>query len=202
MSSGHALARLQQQLKRLRSDAEQFDKANWFAKNRFMQSKHALFDRSVFNSKSMLLVDYVDEVQTQLERLTRSLEHQGRHQYGFALTHITEQIEAIVKVLKATSVWAKENTPTARAKKYQKAVKKIIQPTNELYQELAKNHEFERRLGQMIDDRKQQMQGADAATVAKLNQEILALHARLGRCRKAISACEEKIQLAEKQAIR
>ncbi|MFY8272670.1 primosomal replication protein [Pseudoalteromonas sp. SSDWG2] len=199
MQGQRALSRLQEQLSRLRADAEQFDKAKWFSKNRYMQSQHSLFERSVFTTKSMLLVDYVDEAQQQLDRLGRSEYQNARHQYAHAINHLSEQIEAIVKVLKATPVWAKENTPSAKAKKYQKAVQQIIKPTNELYQELAQNHEFERRLEAMINERKLAMGKADPTQAQQLNTEILALHARLGRCRKAIGACEERIQLAEKQ---
>ncbi|MEO2266649.1 primosomal replication protein [Pseudoalteromonas sp. YIC-656] len=198
MNSERALAKLQQQLTRLRADAEQFDKAKWFAKNRYMQAQHSLFERSVFTTKSMLLVDYVDEAQQQLARLSNSKFQDARHQFTFAVTHLSEQIEAIVKVLKATPVWEKENTPTARAKKYQKAVQQIIKPANELYQELAQNHEFERRLELMINERKQQLDKANAEQAALLNKEILALHARLGRCRKAIGAVEERIEFAQK----
>ncbi|MBS3798628.1 MULTISPECIES: primosomal replication protein [unclassified Pseudoalteromonas] len=199
MTRGDALTRLKHTVQRLRADAEQFDKAKWFAKNRYMQAQHTLFERSVFNTRSMQLVDYVDEVEQQLERLSHSQFQGARHQYAFALTQLSEQIEAIVKVLKATPVWEKENTPSARARKYQKAVQQIIQPTNELYQELAKNHEFERRLEQMINERQQQLHLAKGEQATLLNKEILALHARLGRCRKAIGACEERIQYAEKQ---
>ncbi|WP_105200554.1 MULTISPECIES: primosomal replication protein [unclassified Pseudoalteromonas] len=202
MARADALTRLKQQVQRLRHDAEQFDKAKWFAKNRYMQNQHALFERSVFNTRSMQLLDYVDEVEQQLERLGRSELQAARHQYTFALTQLSEQIEAIVKVLKATPVWEKENTPSSRARKYQKAVQQLIQPTSELYQELAKNHEFERRLELMISERRQLLHKAQGEQATQLNKEILALHARLGRCRKAIGACEERIQYAEKQQAR
>jgi primosomal replication protein N'' len=74
-----------------------------------------------------------------------------------------------------------------------------MQSSHELYQELSQNHEFERRLQEMIDIRKQQLSSANSTQASKLNQEILVLHARLGRCRKAISATEDKIQQVEKQ---
>ena len=51
----------------------------------------------------------------------------------------------------------------------------------------------------MVELRKVQLNNANPTQAHALNQEILTLHARLGRCRKAISATEEKIQLAEKQ---
>ena len=64
------------------------------------------------------------------------------------------------------------------------------------------NHEFERRLVLMIEERKLKLDAASPAKATEINKEILALHARLGRCRKAISATEDKIQQVEKQQLR
>ena len=59
-----------------------------------------------------------------------------------------------------------------------------------LYQKLSETHEFERRLLQMIHEAAQQQQAPELQ---------LALHARLGRCRKAISQLEAEIQWLEQK---
>lgn len=193
-----ANVKLQQQIEQLAQHAQQFDKAKWFDKNRFIQAKPSLFAQSVFATKSLKLCDYVDEIKEAFIRLPNP---EKRHAYTFALGKLSTQIEAVIRVLKSTPVWAKENkfTQHKKAKVYKQAVKKIMQSSHELYQELSQNHEFERRLQEMIDIRKQQLSSASTAEASKINQEILALHARLGRCRKAISATEDKIQQVEKQ---
>ena len=152
----------------------------------------------MFATKSLKLCDYVDEIKEAFARLPNP---DKRHAYAFALEKLSAQIEAVIKVLKSTPVWAKENkfTQPKKAKVYKQAVKKIMQSSHELYQELSQNHEFERRLQEMIDIRKRQLASASKAEASKINQEILALHARLGRCRKAISATEDKTQQVEKQ---
>ncbi|TMP46704.1 primosomal protein [Pseudoalteromonas citrea] len=196
-----ALSKLHHQVDYLAQQAEQFDNAKWFAKNRYIQAQPSLFDRTVFATKSLQLTDYVDEIKVTLTALP---EPQKRHAYAFALEKIATQIEAVIKVLKSTSVWAKENKAhyPKKAKVYRTAVKKVIQSSQELYKELSQNHEFERRLIEMVELRKAQLNNANPTQAHALNQEILTLHARLGRCRKAISATEEKIQLAEKQQTR
>lgn len=193
-----SLEKLHNQLLQLKQHAKQFDNAKWFSKNRYMQAQPSLFDKQVFATKSLLLSDYVDEI---IEHFDTLPPIEKRHSYTFALERISTQVEAIIKVLKSTPVWAKENQykQPKKAKVFRQAVKKVMQSSHELYQELSQNHEFERRLLEMIDIRKQQLNSANAEQAQKLNQEILALHARLGRCRKAISATEDKIQLAEKQ---
>lgn len=193
-----AIVKLQQQIEQLAQHAHQFDKAKWFDKNRYIQAQPSLFAHSVFATKSLKLCDYVDEIKEAFARLPSP---EKRHAYAFALEKLSTQIEAVIKVLKSTPVWAKENkfTKPKKAKVYKQAVKKIMQSSHELYQELSQNHEFERRLQEMIDMRKQQLASANSTQASKINQEILALHARLGRCRKAITATEDKIQQVEKQ---
>ncbi|NOU50568.1 primosomal protein [Pseudoalteromonas sp. JBTF-M23] len=193
-----ALERLHQQVAKLAEQARLFDNAKWFDKNRYIQAQPSLFDRTVFATKSLILSDYIDEISAQLKHLPPM---ENRHAYGFAIQRIATQVEAVIKVLKSTPVWAKENKSNYKKKNkiYQKAVQKIMQSSHELYQELSQNHEFERRLMEMIDIRKQQLDKASAEQASQINQEILALHARLGRCRKAISATEAKIQAVEKQ---
>jgi len=193
-----AIVKLQQQIEQLAQHAYQFDKAKWFDKNRYIQAQPSLFAHSVFATKSLKLCDYVDEIKEAFARLPSP---EKRHAYAFALEKLSTQIEAVIKVLKSTPVWAKENkfTKPKKAKVYKQAVKKIMLSSHELYQELSQNHEFERRLQEMIDIRKQQLASANSTQASKINQEILALHARLGRCRKAITATEDKIQQVEKQ---
>ncbi|WP_372763000.1 primosomal replication protein [Pseudoalteromonas sp.] len=198
-----AFDKLRQQVATLKQQAEQFDKAKLFAKNRYMQAQPSLFDRAVFSTKSMNLVDYVNEIEDEITALPPS-EH--RHAYTYALERIASQVQAVFNVIKSTPIWEKENKshykPRPKQKVYKQAVQKIMQSSHELYDELKQNHEFERRLLLMIEERKMQMDKATPAQAQKLNQEILTTHARLGRCRKAISATEMKIQQVEKQQLR
>ncbi len=198
-----ALDKLRQQVATLKQQAEQFDKAKLFSKNRYMQAQPSLFDRAVFSTKSMNLADYVVEIEDEIASLPPS-EH--RHAYTYALERIASQVQAVFNVIKSTPIWVKENKshykPRAKQPVYKQAVQKIMQSSHELYDELKQNHEFERRLVLMIEERKLQMEKASPAQAQKLNQEILTTHARLGRCRKAISATEDKIQQVEKQQLR
>ena len=199
----HALDKLRQQVATLKQQAEQFDSAKLFSKNRYMQAQPSLFDRGVFSTKSMNLTDYVTEIEDEITSLPPS-DH--RHAYAYALERIGNQVQAVFSVIKSTPIWEKENIsqykPRPKNTVYKQAVKKIMQSSHELYDELKQNHEFERRLVLMIEERKLQMEKASPAQAQKLNMEILTTHARLGRCRKAISATEDKIQQVEKQQLR
>ena len=91
-----ALDKLRQQVATLKQQAEQFDKAKLFSKNRYMQAQPSLFDRAVFSTKSMNLVDYVIEIEDEVSRLPPS-EH--RHAYTYALERIGAQVQAVFNVI-------------------------------------------------------------------------------------------------------
>jgi primosomal replication protein N'' len=86
--------------------------------------------------------------------------------------------------------------------KYNKMAKSVLLSSHQLYQQLTEHHEFERRLKDMITEREQERTRSKSANIDKLSQEVLALHQRLGRCRKAISAIERNIEQAEKSKLR
>lgn len=188
------ISTLLQQVARLKVSCQQFDQQKLFKSERFVKNQHGLFEQHLFRTKSIHLSDYLNEVVENIESLPPA---ERRNAQRFALETIAQQIEAIITALKATSVWQKEQQfkPVTR---YKKVVKKIIQSSQELYRELSQNHEFERRLMEMIEIRQSEKLNCSDARASELNKEILVLHGRLGRCRKAITSVEEKIQLAEK----
>ncbi|MGO2130852.1 MAG: primosomal replication protein PriC, partial [Pseudoalteromonas prydzensis] len=120
--------KLCQQVATLKQHAEQFDKAKLFAKNRYMQAQPSLFDRGVFTTKSMKLVDYVLEIEDEVNSLP-PLER--RHAHNYALERIGNQVQAVFNVIKSTPIWEKENKSTYKARSktfnksapYQQAVK-------------------------------------------------------------------------------
>ena len=192
------LERLNIQIEKIKYDAKRFDNAKWFDKNRYMRSKHRLFDPTLFNTRSMILLDYVDEVSESYANLP-PIHH--RRSYEYAIDRLTAQLEAVIRVLKSTPVRQKDLDANKIIKKktyYKQAVQKIMQSSHELHQELAKNKEYERRLLAMIEDKKALLHKASGDKANEINLDILTTHGRLGRCRKAISATEEKIKIAEK----
>ena len=99
-----ALDKLKNQVTTLKQQAEQFDKAKLFSKNRYMQAQPSLFDRAVFKTKSMNLADYVNEIEDEVASLPPS-DH--RHAYTYALERIANQVLAVFNVIKSTPIWVK-----------------------------------------------------------------------------------------------
>jgi len=111
--------------------------------------------------------------------------------------HQTAQMNfEIKKKIRANT--AKKNQTKLNAQ-YNNVAKAVLLSSHQLYQKLNEHHEFERRLMDMVQTRQQELTQCRASQSTKLSQEVLALHQRLGRCRKAISAIEREIELAEKR---
>lgn len=193
-STSEQINTLKQQVARLKQSCEAFDKQKLFKHQRFVKNQHGLFEHHLFNTRSTRLMDYLNEVISQIDTVP---DNERRHAQRYVLEKISQQVDAIITALKATSVWQKEKQARP-VQRYKKAVKQVIQSSQELYAELSQNQEFERRLMEMIAIRQDEKINCDKTRADVLNKEILALHTRLGRCRRAITAVEEKIKLAEK----
>ena len=71
--------------------------------------------------------------------------------------------------------------------------------SHQLYQKLTEHHEFERRLMDMVAEREAMRAKCKKHESEKLSIEVLTLHQRLGRCRRAISTIERDIEQVEKR---
>lgn len=163
------------------------------------------FDSRLFQTHSPQLLDYVQEAQQVLQRVKAMPPAQA----GFRLwvDRLVGQIDALSRAFQAAGLreqeakrrrGRKKPPPSATAapvhsEQRQRAGELLRQlggTTHALYEKLAEYHEFERRLVQMAQD-------------AALQQDDvprqLALHARLGRCRKAIAELEAEIQWVEQR---
>ena len=162
------------------------------------------FSPGLFRCQSTALVDYVSEAKAHFQQLMR---YQNKTLKPDAMLgdKLTDQLTALTQIVRANEVALKEQRYRATARKrskpkteqYRRAAQFFMQSSHQLHQELAQHHEYERRLAEMIYEREAKLSGANPEQTAQLNKEILALHGRLGKCRRAITGIEEKIAYAE-----
>ncbi len=175
------LATLKHQLQLLQQQAEQLDSRpvagkpqNWF-------------DSALFSCRSPQLADYVADAQRNLQHLT---DHQLSPDTRQRLVQrLSEQTAALTQAFRNVDTRRK---PTHNAAKVKAVLQQISTSSQQLYQQLSDIQQFERRLLDMIA-----LAGRD--TGADAIQRTLALHARLGRCRKALSEVEQQIQALERR---
>ena len=74
----------------------------------------------------------------------------------------------------------------------------VMQNSHQLYEELNKHLNWAKRIEQKIEELNAGLDNCANADKIKHQQEILAMHRRLGKCRQAISYIEDRIQLLER----
>lgn len=194
---------LEQQLLQLAKQASRIDEAApaW--------QRRDWFDSELFQCHSPQLLDYVQEAMQLLKRLQKNpLQGSGdyrliqqQNQQHLAIK-LAAQMQALGRAFACLDIRKRENgkwrpaktaktTATATQRHQAGQLLAELGGTHQaLYQKLSETHEFERRLLQMIHEAAQQQQAPELQ---------LALHARLGRCRKAISQLEAEIQWLEQK---
>jgi len=219
-----AISRLSVLLEHLSVQAKQTDQLNSKQKSHQLIENNNLFSQHLFTTQSDKIFLYVEEVKKRLNEFSR-LHTLGEDNINKAelakssLLQIEQQISALMNAIQANEAMhqaaqasfnARKNvriksaraTKLKQTDKYNKVAKSVLLSSHQLYQQLSEHHEFERRLKNMITEREQQRNRATKVNIDKLSQEVLALHQRLGRCRKAISSIEKNIEQVEKGKLR
>ncbi|MBL4899437.1 MAG: primosomal replication protein [Colwellia sp.] len=198
---------------RLAKEAKQIDTQNTQNKSHQLIENNNLFSPSLFFSQSDRYLPYVEEVERRLAEFTRLVAANKIELSRALLEHLEQQILAISNALHANSTIhqaAKLNftankkikikkAKAKQANKSQGLIKNLVLSSHQLYQKLTEHHEFERRLMDMLLEKEQQRLKCRSNESNKLSVEVLTLHQRLGRCRKAITIIEHDIELAEKR---
>jgi primosomal replication protein N'' len=209
----NSIERLTEILMRLAVQAKQIDTNNTQNKSHRLIENNNLFSPALFFSQSDRYLPYVQEVERRLAEFTRLVVANKIELSRALLAHLEQQISAISNALQANSTIhqaaklsfdanKKVRIKKAKAKqanKYRDLAKQLVLSSHQLYQKLTEHHEFERRLMDMLIEKERQRLECKKHESEKLSIEVLTLHQRLGRCRKAISIIERDIELAEKR---
>lgn len=175
------LATLKHQLQQLRQQAEQLDAKPMAGK------PQNWFDSGLFNCRSPHLADYVADAQRNLRHLSDTKLTDATRQR--LVQRLSEQTSALTQAFRNVDT---RKTPGAKAAYAKAVLQQVNTSSQQLYQQLSDTQEFERRLQDMIT-----LANRDNSPEAV--QRALALHARLGRCRKALFDIEQQIQDLERR---
>ncbi len=202
------IERLSLLLEHIETQAIEVDQLNMKKKTHTLIENDDLFSITLFTTQSNHLVPYVKEVKRKIAELKRLYINNKTEYSKQSLTKIEQQISALLNALRSNSSMPKAALLSLNANKkvrfknikeniYKKAVEKITSSSHQLYQKLSEHHEFERRLMNMLSEKDILRTRCNTAENKKLSQDVLTLHQRLGRCRKAISAIEKDIAFVE-----
>jgi len=200
------ITRLLKVVEQLKQQAKLIDNINAKNKAHKMIENNSLFSIGLFSCDSDCFYPYTDELELKIHSLSRLIKAKKIELSALALEKIEQQITALLTALNANNTMHEEakirldvKITSIKARQYKKAVQSVIKSSQELYQKLSQHHEFERRLLNMLNEKEQQRSSCKSSQRQEVSQEVLTLHQRLGRCRKAISLIERDIEFAEKR---
>ena len=154
-----------------------------------------IFFSNAFYSRSDELQDYIKELKSNINRLSSV---KDETQVAYLTDKISEQFSCFRNFLNSQGLDSKYVKQKRHRVNLQQRVKNIAQvatqSSQELYQELSKLQEYERRLLDMVAEKQQQLMSFHGSNKTEMQQHVLHTQQRLGRCRQAISGVEEKIQ--------
>ena len=197
MATAQLLQQLEQQLLTLAARAGKLDQQlpDW--------QQRDCFSSQLFQTHSRHLLDYVQESMQLCQRIKS---YQGKAQVMQSQQLLCEklaaQLQALLQAFTSQDVRQKEQAPKWRAARSKapadtsqrhqagQLLAQLGGTAQAMHQQLAEYRGFERRLQDMVQESARQQQPPSVQ---------LALHARLGRCRKAISALEAEIQWYEQR---
>jgi primosomal replication protein N'' len=200
------LTRLLKVVEQLKHQANLTDKINAQNKAHKIIENNSLFSPSLFTTDSDCFRPYTDELEVKVKSLSRLINAKRLELSALALTKIEQQIQALFTALNANTTMHAEakirldtKITSIKARQYKKAVQSVIQSSQELHQKLSQHHEFERRLLNMLTEKEHELSKCNNNHRQDISQQVLTLHQRLGRCRKAISLLERDIEFSEKR---
>ncbi len=209
----NSIERLSVLLKTLDAKAKQIDIKNTQLKAHRLIENNNLFSSTLFVSQSDQFGPYIRETQRRISEFSRLVVANKIDLSKVLLLQIEQQISAISNALQSNSVMHQaaklsfdannkvriKKAKVKQAGKLRELTKNIVLSSHQLYQKLTEHHEFERRLMDMVNERENARLKCKNHESEKLSAEVLALHQRLGRCRRAISTIERDIERAEKR---
>ncbi|HFZ8993860.1 TPA: primosomal replication protein N'' [Citrobacter freundii] len=136
----------------------------------------ARFDRHLFRTRSTQLQAYLEEADGNLAALRQAVEQQTLPQIAWLAERLVAQIEAITRETATWSLRQWDSASPILARWHRKRLQ---------------HQEFERRLQQMLDERKVRLaQATLLADQQALQREVEAFAGRLARCREALEKIE------------
>lgn len=144
------------------------------------------FDSALFSCHSPDLADYVLDSLRHLEHLQRQGDTLSEAARQRLIERLNEQVAALTLAFRNREVRQQQpSMPRTKA-----VVQQLAASSQQLYQQLSEYQQFENRLLDMV-------RLAERDDSSEATNKTLALHARLGRCRKAINEVEQAIQQLE-----
>ncbi|WP_394204024.1 primosomal replication protein [Shewanella waksmanii] len=213
MNNSDVIRRLRQQLQQLEQEVLQHDSRLPASQKKLMQDTER-FNEQLFYQSGAQLGPCIMQISNSIAHLEKMLK--GNISNGtimLACEQIQDRFTAVKRALSTTDIDVKAAQQT-KASRIAKAKKRrqqshsdsgfdwiaagVMHNSHQLYDELKKHHNWVLKFEQKIESLQSQLESCHSADKIALQNEILLVHRRLGKCRKAISYIEDRIQAFER----
>lgn len=213
MNTHQLLTKLRQQLTELEREVLQHDAHIPPGQKRLLQDIERFNDELFIQAGAGLAacIPAIAKDITQLERLIKR--GGGEHNILISCERIGQRFTAVKRAMLTTSINVKAQKQQkasirARAIKNQQKshsqsgfgwiASNVMQSSHQLYEELNKHLNWAKKFEQKIEELQLQLENCHSADKIEMQNTILLMHKRLGKCRQAISYIEDRIQAFER----
>ncbi|MCL1077824.1 prepilin peptidase [Parashewanella spongiae] len=208
-----SLSLLKRHLEKLEQEVLQHDSALAKGQKTLLQNVDR-FNESLFIQTGAQLGPCINQIRKGITQLEKRIKvGLTTEVIETSCLRIQDQFSAVKRALNTTDLNLKsvrQQKASARArylsrqkKNHQKSgfewiASNVMQSSHQLYEELNKHLNWVSKFEQRIHELDLKLESCLSRDKLKLQNEILSMHKRLGKCRQAISYIEERIQMLER----
>lgn len=207
------IQQLRNQLKNIEQDVLRHDQNLTRQDSKLIQNLER-FNSELFHQTGGKLGPCIAQLSRNIDHLERQLKlNLCNDTIMLSCERIQDRFTALMRALGTTRLNLKDAKQTQASKKvswqrrqqhrhqesgFSWIASSVMQNSHQLYDELNKHLNWAKKIEQKIAQMQLGLEKCPATEKIRLQNEILAMHRRLGKCRQAISYIEERIQLFER----
>ncbi|MDD8059189.1 MULTISPECIES: primosomal replication protein [Shewanella] len=213
MNTQQLVSMLKQQLAQLERDALAHDQ-NLPPNHRQTLQQTERFNSQLFAQQGGLLSPCIAQLRQDIQKLEKQLSLKlGGQVIQLSCDRIQDRFIALKRALLTTDInlkaeaqrkasnrarYAKKQLQSAQNSGFGWIASNVMQNSHQLYAELNKHLNWAQKFEQKIHQMEANLEFCHSDDKIKLQNDILLMHRRLGKCKQAISYIEERIQLFER----
>ncbi|MCL1091489.1 primosomal replication protein [Shewanella profunda] len=213
MNTQQLLSILKNQLKALEQEVLQHDNHLAPQQRKLLQDTER-FNQSLFIQHGAQLMPCIEQIRNSISQLEKQIKLKlAPHTISLCCERIQDRFTAVKRALLTTSIdlksknqqrassrarFAKRQAQSHQESGFGWIASNVLQNSHEIYGELNKHLNWAKKFEQKIEEMESKLENCHSADKISLQNDILLMHRRLGKCRQAISYIEDRIQAFER----
>uniref|UniRef100_Q0HTN0 Primosomal replication protein N'', putative n=1 Tax=Shewanella sp. (strain MR-7) TaxID=60481 RepID=Q0HTN0_SHESR len=213
LNTSQLISTLKNQLTTLEQEVLQHDSHLAPSQRKLLQDIER-FNQSLFIQNGAQLMPCIEQIRNSIGQLEKQIALKLAPQtIALSCERIQDRFTAVKRALLTTSIdiksknqqraskrarYAQQQTQSHQASGFAWIASNVLQNSHEIYAELNKHLNWANKFEQKIAEMESKLENCHSADKIRLQNDILLMHRRLGKCRQAISYIEDRIQAFER----